>query len=155
MKTYFPKEKDAKETWYLVDADGQTLGRLASQVAYILRGKHLALFTPHFNPRVFIVIVNADKVNLTGNKRSDKVYYWNTGYPGGLRSRTAEQLLDQKPREVLRHAVWGMLPKSALGYHLIKNLKIYAGPNHRHKAQCPEVINIDKFTGKGKKKSLK
>lgn len=142
MKTYTPKKEEIEKKWYLVDASGLVLGRLATKIATILRGKDKPLFTPHLDLGDFVVVINAEKVRLTGKKLSDKVYYHHTGYPGGLISITAEKLLASKPEEVITNAVWGMLPKGKLGKAIIKKLKVYRGENHPHKAQGPEPLSV-------------
>lgn len=142
MKTYTPKKEEIEKKWYLVDASGLVLGRLATKIATILRGKDKPLFTPHLDLGDFVVVINAEKVRLTGKKLSDKVYYHHTGYPGGLISITAEKLLASKPEEVITNAVWGMLPKGKLGKAIIKKLKVYRGENHPHTAQMPEPLTV-------------
>ena len=143
MKTYSAKPSDIEKRWVVIDAEGLVLGRLASIVAMRLRGKHLATFTPHMDCGDNIIIVNAEKVNLTGNKRADKVYYWHTGYPGGIKNRTARQLLEGKhPERVIEAAVKRMLPGGPLSRQQMRNLRIYAGPEHPHTAQTPEVLDI-------------
>ena len=132
--------------WYLVDAEGQTLGRLASVIAETLRGKRSPWYTPHVDTGDFIVVVNADKVYVSGNKRRDKVYFRHSGYPGGLRSRTLGEQLERRPEEVLRRAVRGMLPKSRLGRAQLRKLKVYAGPEHPHGAQSPEPLPLGRIT---------
>src|SRR5690606_17372047 len=134
------KTQDLDEKWYVVDAAGQTVGRVASDIAYVLRGKHMPNFTPHINMRTFVVVVNADQVVFSGDKLRQKRYYWHTGYPGGIRSLTAEQMLEKKPEEVLRRAVWGMVPKNRLGRATMTRLKILTGPDHPHAAQKPEPL---------------
>ena len=141
--TFSPKKESFKETWYIVDAKGQILGRLASKIAQVLRGKHLPIFSPHLSPRTHIVVVNADKVKLTGKKMTKKIYYWHTGYPSGLRSASAEKLMQKKPEELIRRAVWGMIPKNRLGHATMKRLRIYAGPDHPHTAQKPQSLKIE------------
>jgi large subunit ribosomal protein L13 len=136
------KPQTVARRWYVVDADGKTLGRLASQIATILRGKHKPTYTPHVDTGDFVIVVNAEKIRLTGRKLEDKKYYYHTQYPGGLRVRTAAQLLDRKPTKVLELAVKGMLPRNRLGRQMIKKLKIYAGPEHPHGAQQPEVLEL-------------
>ena len=134
---------DVERAWYLVDADDQILGRMASRVASILRGKHKASFTPHVDTGDFVVIVNADKVKLTGNKREQKTYYRHSGYPGSIRSVTAEEVLEgPHPDRVVKTAIRGMLPKNSLGRQMLRKLKVYAGPEHPHAAQKPEVLEI-------------
>lgn len=127
----------------MVDAKGQTLGRLASRIAHILRGKHKPEFTPHVDTGDYVVVINAEKVQVTGNKAKDKVYYRHSGYPGGLKTITFEKLLAKTPERVLMLAIKGMLPKGPLGYATLKKLKIYAGPEHHHSAQQPELLNIE------------
>jgi large subunit ribosomal protein L13 len=142
MKTFSAKESDIERNWYVVDAKGKVLGRLASAISVILRGKNKAIFTPHMDTGDFVIVVNAEKVKLTGNKLTDKKYYSHTGYPGGLKETTAGKLLNEKPERVLISAVRGMLPKNRLGRQLLKKLKIYAGPEHPHSAQNPKMLNI-------------
>lgn len=140
MKTYIPKIDQNKKTWYLVDAEGKTLGRLASRIATVLRGKHKPTYTPGMDAGDFVVVVNADKVHYTGNKHSAKRYYHHTGYPGGIRSKTLEQMMESTPEDVIKKAVWGMLPKGPLGRQMYKKLKVYTGGAHPHKAQKPEPL---------------
>jgi large subunit ribosomal protein L13 len=142
MTTYNAKKEEIQRDWFLVDADGQVLGRLATEIAARLRGKHKPIYTPHVDTGDFIIVVNAGKVVLTGNKLKDKIYYHHTGYPGGIKSISAGKLLQEKPEEVLRKAVRGMLPKNTLGRAMLKKLKIYAGGDHDHAAQCPKVISF-------------
>lgn len=137
MKSYMAKTGEVTRQWYVVDAQGKVLGRLASRVAMVLRGKNKPNFTPHADAGDFVVVLNAAQVVLTGRKLDQKFYYRHSGYMGGLKSATARQLLDKKPEEVLRRAVRGMLPKTSLGRHLLKKLKIYAGGEHPHQAQLP------------------
>ena len=144
MRTYSPKKDDYQEKWFLVDASEQTLGRVATKVASILRGKHLPTFAPHMSPKTHVIVVNADKVQLTGKKLYTKRYYHHTGYPGGIRSMTAEQMQENKPGDMFRHAVWGMIPKNKLGRATMKRLRVYTGPDHPHKAQNPEKIETEK-----------
>ncbi|MDE0010188.1 MAG: 50S ribosomal protein L13 [Candidatus Poribacteria bacterium] len=140
-KTYFPKaDKDIK--WYVVDADGQVLGRLASQIALVLRGKHDPRFTPHADLGFRVAVVNAEKVVVTGNKREQKTYFRHSGYPGGDKYRTFNEQMDLKPETIITNAVKGMLPKSSLGRQLMKGLKVYAGPSHPHQAQEPEALTF-------------
>ncbi len=143
MKTLFATKENVQRKWFLVDAEGKTLGRLAVKVATILRGKHKPIFTPHVDTGDHVVVINAEKVHLTGGKLKKKVYYHHTGYPGGLRAFRAEEVMSRKPEKVLREAVWGMLPKGPLGKAMLKKLKIYAGANHRHEAQRPAPINLE------------
>lgn len=142
MKTYMARPEDCSRDWYVVDASDQVLGRLASQVAMRLRGKHKPVFTPHMDTGDFIIVVNAEKVKLTGRKLDQKMYWRHSGYPGGIRGTTARRLLEQKPEEVVRQAVRGMLPKNRLGRKLLKKLKVYAGPDHPHQAQQPESLSL-------------
>ena len=138
MQTYSAKTGEITREWYLVDAEGKTLGRLATQIADRLRGKGKPQFTPHVDTGDFVVVVNAEKVHVTGNKLDGKLYYRHSGYPGGLRVRTLREQLDRRPNEVLRKAVWGMLPHTKLGRRQITKLKIYSGPEHPHAAQEPK-----------------
>ncbi len=142
MTTYQAKKDEIRREWFLVDAEGQVLGRLATQIAARLRGKHKPVYTPHVDTGDFVIVVNADKVVLTGKKLKDKIYYHHTGYPGGIKSVSAGKLLQEKPTEVLRKAVRGMLPKNTLGRAMLKKLKIYAGGEHDHTAQCPKVTSF-------------
>ncbi len=142
MKTYQAKKEDLDHQWYLVNAEGKVLGRLATELAKILRGKNKPSFTPHVDTGDFVIVVNAEKVVLTGKKMKDKIYYHHTGYPGGLKEINAEKLLAKKPTEVLRIAVKGMLPKNRLSQQVLRKLKIYAGPNHPHEAQKPVAVQI-------------
>jgi large subunit ribosomal protein L13 len=142
MKTYQAKKETAEHRWFLVDAEGKILGRLATEVARLLRGKHKPTYTPHTDTGDFVVVVNAEKVALTGKKMKDKKYYHYTGYPGGIREATAEKLLARKPTEVVRHAIKGMLPRTSLGRQMLRKLKIYAGPNHPHEAQRPVSLGL-------------
>ena len=140
MKTYSAKPGEIDRKWWVVDAQGKNLGRLASRIAVVLRGKNKAQFTPHVDTGDFVVVVNADKVAVTGRKLTDKRYYRHSGYPGGLKVRTLGQMLDTRPGEVLRSAVKGMLPKNRLAAQQLRKLKIYAGPSHPHAAQLPEEM---------------
>ena len=142
MKTYAAKPSDRQRDWHLVDADGQTLGRLATQIAEILRGKRKAEYTPHCDVGDFVVVVNAAKIHVTGNKLQDKRYYRHSGYPGGLRSRTLAEMLERRPEEVLRKAVKGMLPRNRLARKQLLKLKIYPGPEHPHQAQQPAPMEV-------------
>jgi large subunit ribosomal protein L13 len=143
MKTYSAKPAEITRDWYLVDADGQILGRLATQIADTLRGKRKPIFTPHVDTGDFVVVVNAEKIAVTGSKLDQKRYYRHSGYPGGLRSRTLREQLERRPTEVLRTAVKGMLPKNKLARHQITKLKIYAGPDHPHASQNPRPLNLE------------
>jgi len=140
QKTFLAKPGSAERKWYVVDANGKTLGRLATRVASILRGKHKPVFTPHVDTGDFVIVVNADKVVLTGNKLDDKIYYWHTGHPGGIKSQTARQMLQRHPDRVIWLAVKRMLPNTTLGRQQLRKLKIYRGPQHPHEAQKPEVL---------------
>jgi large subunit ribosomal protein L13 len=140
MKTYNAKPGEVTREWYLVDADGQTLGRLATLIADTLRGKRKPVYTPHVDTGDFVVVVNAEKIAVTGNKLDQKRYYRHSGYPGGLKSRTLREQLDRRPTEVLRVAVKGMLPKNRLARQQINKLKIYAGPEHPHGPQNPQPL---------------
>ncbi|MBN1574346.1 MAG: 50S ribosomal protein L13 [Deltaproteobacteria bacterium] len=142
MKTVSAKSGDFTQDWFLVDANEKILGRLASEVASVLRGKKKPIFTPHVDTGDFVVVVNAEKIRLTGNKLKDKKYYSHTGYPGGIKEITAEKLLAKKPEELVIKAVRGMLPKNRLGRKMIKKLKVYAGPEHPHHAQSPKTLNL-------------
>lgn len=142
MKTYSAKEADIKRAWYLVDAKGRVLGRLASEIARRLRGKHKAIYTPHVDTGDFVIVVNAEKVSLTGKKLTNKIYYHHTGYPGGIKSVTAGKMLKEKPERLLYIAVKGMLPKNSLGRKMLTKLKIYKGEKHPHSAQGPSVLEI-------------
>ncbi len=141
-RTFSAKKSDVEEKWWLVDARGKVLGRMASEIARVLRGKNKPIFTPHVDTGDFVIVINAVKVRFTGNKLKDKVYYHHSGYIGGLKSITAEKLIEKNPTEVVRRAVKGMLPKNRLGRKLIKKLKIYAGGEHPHQAQHPEILDI-------------
>jgi large subunit ribosomal protein L13 len=140
MKTYSAKPGEITREWYVVDAEGQTLGRLATQIADTLRGKNKAAYTPHVDTGDFVVVVNAEKIRVTGNKLDQKRYYRHSGYPGGLRSRTLREQLARRPEEVLRTAVKGMLPRNRLARQQITKLKIYAGPEHPHGPQSPKPL---------------
>ncbi len=142
MKTLSAKPSEIQERWYVVDAKDQVLGRLAARIAKVLRGKHLANFTPHVNMGTHVIVVNAGDIKLTGNKLSEKTYYRYTGWPGGIRSATAEEMQEKKPGEILRIAVKGMLPKNRLGRATMKRLRIFAGPEHTHQAQKPESLDL-------------
>jgi large subunit ribosomal protein L13 len=142
MKTYVATPADRDRTWVLVDAEGQTLGRLATQIADLLRGKRKPTYTPHCDVGDFVVVVNADKISVTGNKREEKRYYRHSGHPGGLKSRTLEEMLDRRPEEVIRLAVKGMLPRNRMARKQLTKLKVYAGPEHPHAAQKPEPVEI-------------
>ncbi|MCK4556502.1 MAG: 50S ribosomal protein L13 [Candidatus Aminicenantes bacterium] len=138
MKTFILKKEEIEKKWWLIDADGKILGRLATEVATLLRGKRKPEFTPFLDCGDFVVIVNAEKINVTGKKMEQKKYYSHSGYPGGLKVNTLEELLDKKPEDVIRKAVWGMIPKGKLGRAVYKKLKVYKGPEHPHDAQKPQ-----------------
>ncbi|SBS27321.1 50S ribosomal protein L13 [Marinomonas aquimarina] len=142
MKTFTAKPAEVRRDWFVVDAEGKTLGRLATEIARRLRGKHKAEYTPHVDTGDYIVVINAEKVRVTGKKASDKNYYRHTGYPGGLRSMSFEKLIDHAPERVLEIAVKGMLPKGPLGRAMHKKMKVYAGAEHPHTAQQPQELNI-------------
>ena len=141
--TYMQKKETVSRNWYVVDATDMTLGRLATKVASVLRGKHKPTYTPHVDCGDYVIIINASKVNLTGNKLNDKMYYNHSGYPGGLRERTAKVMVEKYPEEMLERAVKGMLPHNSLGRSMGKKLFVYAGSEHKHEAQKPTVLNID------------
>jgi large subunit ribosomal protein L13 len=142
MKTYVATPENRQRDWYVVDAEGKTLGRLATQLADALRGKRKPEYTPHCDTGDFVVVVNAAKIRVTGNKASDKLYYRHSGYPGGLRSRSLGEMLERRPEEVIRRAVKGMLPRNRLGRQQLTKLKVYAGPEHPHAAQSPQAFEI-------------
>jgi large subunit ribosomal protein L13 len=143
MKTYQANAQDRERGWYVVDAEGKTLGRLATQIASVLRGKHKPTYTPHVDVGDFVIVVNAEKVAVTGDKREKKLYWRHSGYPGGIRSRTLGDLLEKRPEEVIRKAVKGMLPRNRLARQQLRKLKVYAGPEHPHQAQKPEQLEIE------------
>src|SRR4051794_36580319 len=143
MKTYVATPDTRERNWLVVDATGQTLGRLATQIATTLRGKHKPDYTPHIDVGDFVIVVNAEKVSVTGRKREEKRYYRHSGYPGGLRSRTLAEMLERRPEEVIRLAVRGMLPRTRLGRAQLRKLKVYAGPEHPHEAQKPEPMEVE------------
>ena len=142
MRTYSPKPTDVQRAWHVVDAEGLVLGRLSTEVARLLRGKHKPIFAPHLDTGDHVVVVNAEKIVLTSDKSAKKIYYRHTGYPGGLKQQTVEELLAKRPEEVVRRAVKGMLPKGPLGRKQLKKLKVYAGPAHPHAAQQPKPIDL-------------
>ena len=142
MKTQVAKKEDVKRDWYLVDAQDLVLGRLASQVANVLRGKNKVIFTPSVDTGDFVIVVNAEKIALTGRKLADKIYYSHSGYTGGLKEITAGKLLEKKPEDLIKKAVKGMLPKNKLARHMLAKLKIYAGANHPHDAQQPKKLAL-------------
>ena len=142
MKTWNAKPGAVERHWYVVDAEGQTLGRLATQIADTLRGKRKPEYTPHVDTGDFVVVVNAEKISVTGQKLDQKMYHRHTGYPGGLRSRTLREQLERRPTEVIRKAVKGMLPRNRLGRAQLGKLKVYAGPEHPHQAQSPQPLEV-------------
>ena len=144
MKTYSAKPLEVKRNWYVVDAEDLVLGRLATRIADVLRGKHKPQYTPHVDTGDFVVVVNAEKIKLTGRKLEQKKYWRYTGYIGGIRSRTAKEMLEKKPEEVILHAVKGMLPKNRLNRKILTKLKVYAGPEHPHDAQDPKTLELEK-----------
>ena len=144
MKTYYPKAGDLAEQWFLVDAEGEILGRLASRIAMVLRGKNDPRYTPHANMQTHVVVVNAEKVRMTGRKEDEKEYFRHTGWPGGLKSTTPHKLLSTDPTEILRAAIWGMLPHNRLGHATMKRLRLFTGPEHEHGAQKPVPIVLTK-----------
>ncbi len=152
MKTYSARPADVDKRWYVIDADGVVLGRLAVEIARRLRGKHKPTYTPHVDCGDNIVVVNAEKVHLTGKKRTDKVFYWHTGYPGGIKSRTMEERLEgAHPERVILKAVERMIPRGPLGRRQMGNLRVYAGPVHPHEAQKPEVLDFAAMNPKNKR----
>ena len=142
MKTFMAKAQEVERKWYVVDADGKTLGRLASEVAKILRGKHKPIYTPHVDTGDHVIVINAEKVRLTGKKLDQKMYRRHSQYPGGLKEIPYRQLMEKRPTEAVYKAVKGMLPKNSLGRKMLKKLRVYAGPDHKHEAQQPEMLEI-------------
>ena len=142
MRTYFPKEGDIQARWFIIDAEGQILGRLSTEIARIITGKNKPTYTPFLDTGDHVIIVNAEKIVLTGRKEEDKLYRRHTGYPGGLKSRAARFIRAEKPESMIEEAVWGMLPKSRLGRKMLKKLKVYRGPEHPHQAQQPEKLEL-------------
>lgn len=142
MKSFIAKPHEVERKWYVVDAEGKTLGRMASEVAKILRGKHKPTYTPHVDTGDFVIIINAEKVKLTGKKLDQKMYRWHTGYVGHLKERTYRDMLQNRPEKVVEAAVKGMLPKNKLGRAMYRKLKVYKGPEHNHAAQSPEAIDL-------------
>lgn len=142
MSSYMAKAEEVNKEWWVIDASNHTLGRLAAEVASVLRGKRKPIFTPNVDTGDFVVIINAEKIMVTGNKLSDKIYHHHSGYPGGLKSVSLEKLLQEKPESVIEKAVWGMLPKNSIGRQTIKKLKVYAGPEHPHQAQQPKALKV-------------
>ena len=139
-KTYVTKREDVEREWYVVDASGQTLGRLATRVARVLRGKHKPIYSPSVDTGDYVIVVNAERIHVTGRKLDQKIYYRHSGYPGGLKEITLRNLLQKHPTRVIKHAVRGMLPKNRLGRRMFKKLKVYAGPDHPHAAQQPKPL---------------
>ena len=142
MKTYVASPENRERNWLVVDAEGQTLGRLATQIADALRGKRKPEYTPHVDTGDFVVVINAEKITVTGSKRTEKIYYRHSGYPGGIKSRTLNEMLERRPEEVIRKAVKGMLPKNRLARKQLTKLKVYTGPTHPHHAQSPEAVEL-------------
>ena len=142
MKTFSAKPESVKRDWYVVDADGKTLGRLATEIASRLRGKHKPEYTPHVDTGDYIIVINCEKIAVTGAKRTDKTYYHHTGFIGGIKSITFDKLLDKAPEQIIEKAVKGMLPKGPLGRAMFRKLKVYAGTEHQHAAQQPQVLDI-------------
>lgn len=142
MKTFLPKSDQVNQDWYLCDADSKVLGRIATQIANILRGKNKPTYTPSVDTGDFVIVVNAEKIMLTGAKYDDKIYYSHSGFPGGIKSISAGKLLQKKPEDLIYKAVKGMLPKNKLARHMLSKLKVYAGPEHPHKAQQPKTIQL-------------
>ncbi len=140
MKTQFAKKGDIDRKWYVVDAKDAVLGRLAVRIATCLRGKNKPVFTPNVDTGDFVIVINADKVRLTGKKLTDKVYYHHSGYIGGIKAKTAKEMMEETPEKILEKAVWGMLPKNRLGRTMIRKLKVYKGTEHPHRAQSPEIL---------------
>ena len=142
MDTFMAKKSDVKRNWYVIDAEGKNLGRVATKAATILRGKHKAIYTPHVDCGDYVIIINAEKVNLTGNKLDQKMYYNHSGYPGGLRERNAKEMIENYPEEMMERAIKGMLPKGRLGRAMAKKLFVYRGSEHKHEAQKPIAMEI-------------
>ncbi len=142
MKTFMQKKETVERKWFVVNADGKTLGRLATEVATVLKGKHKPTYTPHVDCGDYVIVVNASKINLTGNKLDNKIYYNHSGYPGGLRKRTAKTMVESYPEEMIERAIKGMLPKNSLGRQMYRKLFVYSGEEHEHQAQKPEVMEI-------------
>ena len=152
MKTYSAKPSEVSRKWYVIDADGVVLGRMAAVIATRLRGKHKTTYTPHIDCGDNVIVVNAEKVKLTGNKRAQKTYYWHTGYPGGIKSRTAGAILEGKqPERIVQKAVERMISRSPLGRRQMRKLHVYAGASHPHEAQQPEVLNVAAMNSKNKR----
>lgn len=142
MKSYMPKVEEIERNWYVIDAEGKVLGRLASEIATLLRGKHKPIYTPHADTGDYVIVINADKIVLTGKKLEQKHFRYHTGYPGGLKEIPYERLMEKNPERAIKIAVKGMLPKNRLGRKMIKKLKVYSGPEHKHEAQEPEIYEF-------------
>ncbi len=142
MKSFMASPSTIEKKWYVVDATGHTLGRLASEIASVLRGKNKPIFTPHIDTGDYVIVINAEKVKVTGKKLDQKIYYHHSGYVGGMKETTLKEMLQKKPAYVMEHAVKGMLPKGPLGRQMLKKLHVYVGPEHKHAAQKPEVLEI-------------
>jgi large subunit ribosomal protein L13 len=142
MATFSAKKKEIERSWFLVDAENKVLGRLAAKIAAVLRGKHKPVFTPHVDTGDFVIVINADKIHLTGTKLDNKMYYRHSGYPGGIKGVSAGEMLDKKPEAIIEHAVKGMLPKNKLGRQQLKKLKVYAGTEHPHESQMPQELKL-------------
>lgn len=142
MKSYMAKPNEIERKWYIIDAEDKVLGRLATEVATILRGKHKPIYTPHVDTGDFVIIINADKIKLTGKKLEQKQYKYHTGYPGGLKTISYDRMIEEKPEKVIQLAVKGMLPKNRLGRQMIKKMKVYSGSEHNHEAQKPEMYQF-------------
>jgi len=142
MKSYMAKPEEIERKWYVIDAEGKVLGRLATEVASILRGKHKPIYTPHVDTGDFVIVINADKVKLTGKKLEQKKYYYHSGYPGGLKSVFYNRMMEENPEKAIELAVKGMMPKNKLGRQMFKKLKVYSGPEHKHEAQQPELYEF-------------
>ena len=146
-KTVSAKKETVERKWYIVDAENEVVGRLCSKIAHVLRGKHQPHYTPHVDCGDYVIVINADKIRFTGNKMAQKEYLTYSGYPGGQKSTTAQELMQKKPTKVVENAVKGMLPKNALGRQLFRKLKVYAGPNHPHQAQKPQILEVQTIPG--------
>lgn len=142
MKTFMAKAQEVEHKWYVVDAEGKTLGRLASQIATILRGKHKPIYTPHVDTGDYVIVINAEKIKVTGKKRTDKMYRWHSGYLGGLKERTFNEMMQKQPEKIIMLAVKGMLPHNSLGRQMLKKLRVFTGSEHPHQAQQPEVLEL-------------
>lgn len=142
IRTYTPRESEIERRWYIVDAEGQTLGRLATQIATVLRGKHKPMYTPHMDVGDYVIVVNAEKIHVTGGKREKKLYYRHSGYPGGFRQTVFKDMIEKHPERVIEKAVKGMVPRTNLGTQQLRKLKVYAGPSHPHVAQQPTTLEV-------------